>query len=134
MNTTHKLRNNFIARRLPIDKITASLTGRVENLRKLANLGMIIDNPQVLRKVVDEHRVPQGHQNSEDIIHDPEVVEWIDRYAERLKDLTDPVWLELIEDPNYRWCKHGKEYQELFRYSDRGRLYEEAANSWADST
>jgi len=48
-------------------------------------------------------------------------VEWIDRYAERLKDLTDPVWLELIEDPNYRWCKHGKEYQELVRYSDRSR-------------
>jgi MoaA/NifB/PqqE/SkfB family radical SAM enzyme len=79
---------------------------------------MIIDNPEVLRKVVNEHLVPQGHQHSEDIIHDPEVVEWIDRYAERLKDLTDPVWLELIEDPNYRWYKHGKEYEGLFRYSD----------------
>jgi MoaA/NifB/PqqE/SkfB family radical SAM enzyme len=87
---------------------------------------MIIDNPQVLRKVVEEHLVPQGHHHSEDIIHDPEVVEWIDRYAERLKDLADPVWLKLIEDPNYRWYKHGKEYEGLFRYSDRSRPDTEA--------
>jgi hypothetical protein len=82
---------------------------------------MIIDNPQVLRKIVDEHLAPQGHQNSEDIIHDPDVVEWIDRYSERMKNLTNPVWLELIEDPNYRWYKHGKEYQGLFRNSDRSQ-------------
>ena len=83
---------------------------------------MIMDNPQVLRKVVDEYLVPQGHQRSEDIIRDPEVVEWIDRYAERFSNLTDPVWLELIEDPNYRWYKHGREYQGLFhpRESSRG--------------
>lgn len=87
---------------------------------------MIIDNPQVLRKVVDEHLVPQGHRHSEDIIHDPEVVEWIDGYAERFKDLTDPVWLKMIEDPNYRWYKHGREYQELFRNNDRSRLDAEA--------
>jgi MoaA/NifB/PqqE/SkfB family radical SAM enzyme len=75
---------------------------------------MIIDNPQVLRKVIDEHLIPQGHRHSEDIIRDPEVVNWIDRYAEKFKNLTDPVWLELIEDPNYRWYKHGNEYKELF--------------------
>jgi MoaA/NifB/PqqE/SkfB family radical SAM enzyme len=91
---------------------------------EIANLKrpcMIIDNPQVLRKVVDEYLVPQGHQHSEDIVHDPEVVEWIDRYAERFTDLTDPVWLKLIEDPSCRWYKHGKEYQELFRFHDRPR-------------
>lgn len=82
---------------------------------------MIMDNPQVLRKVVEEHLVPQGHQHSEDIIHDPDVVEWIDRYSERFKDLTDPVWLELIEDPNYRWYRHGKEYEGLFDSSEKPR-------------
>jgi MoaA/NifB/PqqE/SkfB family radical SAM enzyme len=83
---------------------------------------MIMDNPQVLRKVVDEHLVPQGHQRSEDIIRDPEVVEWIDRYAEEFKNLTDPIWSELIQDPEYRWYKHGREYQGLFhsRESSRG--------------
>ena len=92
---------------------------------------MIIDNPQVLRKVVSEHLVPQGHRHSEDIIHDPEVVEWIDGYAERLKDLTDPGWLKSIEDPNYRWYKHGREYQELFRNSDRSRRDAEAGREEA---
>jgi len=82
---------------------------------------MIMDNPQVLRKVVNEHLVPQGHKHSEDIIRDPDVVEWIDRYAEEIRELTDPVWLELIEDPTYRWYKHGKEYRELFGSSDRSR-------------
>jgi len=82
---------------------------------------MIMDNPQVLRKVVNEHLVPQGHRHSEDIIRDPEVVEWIDRYAEEFRELTDPVWLELIEDPTYRWYKHGKEYRGLFDSGDRSR-------------
>jgi MoaA/NifB/PqqE/SkfB family radical SAM enzyme len=93
---------------------------------------MIIDNPQVLRKVVDEHLIPEGHQHSEDIIRDPEVVEWIDDYAQRLKDLTDPVWLELIEDPNYRWYKHGREYKELFRYHDQPQRDGDAGQSAAE--
>ena len=82
---------------------------------------MIIDNPQVLRKVVEEHLIPAGHMHSEDIIRDPDVVEWIDRYAEELKELTDPAWLRLIEDPDYRWYKNGKEYKGLFAGSNRGK-------------
>ena len=54
---------------------------------------MIIDNPQVLRKVMQEHLVPQGHRHSEDIINDPDVVDWIDRCAGRFNNLTDQVWL-----------------------------------------
>lgn len=54
---------------------------------------MIIDNPQVLRKVMQEHLVPQGHRHSEDIIYDPDVVDWIDRCSERFNNLTDQVWL-----------------------------------------
>lgn len=77
---------------------------------------MIIDNPEVLRKVVGEHLVPEGHEHSEDIIHDPYVADWVDRYAEAFRKLVDPVWGELIEDPEYRWYKEGREYKELFRF------------------
>ncbi|MBN2551310.1 MAG: radical SAM protein, partial [Spirochaetales bacterium] len=90
---------------------------------EIANLKrpcMIMDNPQVLRKVVDEHLIPEGHEHSEDIIRDPKVVEWIDRYAEDFKSLTDPLWLELIRDPEYRWYEHGEEYQGLFSPEGRG--------------
>jgi MoaA/NifB/PqqE/SkfB family radical SAM enzyme len=77
---------------------------------------MIIDNPDVLRKLVDQYLVPQGHEHSEDIIHDPKVVAWVDRYAERFKDLTDPVWEQQIQDPSDRWYKEGQEYKDLFRF------------------
>jgi len=88
---------------------------------------MIIDNPQVLRDAVAEHMAPQGHKHSEDIIQNPEVIEWIDAYAERFKNLTDPVWLELINDPNYRWYKEGREYRNLFRFHERDKHPETAA-------
>jgi len=80
---------------------------------------MIIDNPDVLRKLVDEHLVPQGHEHSEDIIHDPKVVAWIDRYAERFKELTDPVWEAQIRNPSDRWYKEGEEYKALFSFRSR---------------
>jgi MoaA/NifB/PqqE/SkfB family radical SAM enzyme len=84
---------------------------------------MIIDNPRVLRKAVTEHLVPAGHQHSEDLIQDPGVVEWIDRYAARMQELTDPIWEAQINDPKDRWYKEGQEYKNLFRFqtSDSGR-------------
>jgi MoaA/NifB/PqqE/SkfB family radical SAM enzyme len=77
---------------------------------------MIVDNPQVLRKVVAEHVVPAGHAHSEDVIQDPKVVAWIDDYAARLKEITDPLWEAQIADPSDRWYKEGPEYKSLFRF------------------
>jgi hypothetical protein len=89
----------------------------VGNLRRPC---MIVDNPEVLRKVVQEHMVPSGHVHSEDLIHDPEVVAWIDRYSERFRELTDPAWEKQIEDPNDRWYRHGADYKNLFRFREPG--------------
>jgi MoaA/NifB/PqqE/SkfB family radical SAM enzyme len=77
---------------------------------------MIIDNPKVLREVVDTYMVPQGHKHSEDIIHDPKVVQWVDEYAKAFKKLVDPLWEKDIQDPDYRWFKDGKAYKNLFRF------------------
>ncbi|HET7295382.1 MAG TPA: radical SAM protein [Vicinamibacteria bacterium] len=77
---------------------------------------MIVDNPQVLRKVVAEHVVPAGHEHSEDIIKDPGVVAWVDAYAARLKSLADPLWERQIQDPSDRWYREGQEYKNLFRF------------------
>jgi MoaA/NifB/PqqE/SkfB family radical SAM enzyme len=90
---------------------------------------MIIDNPEVLRKTVEEHVAPQGHEHSEDIIRDPEVVEWVDDYALRFKQLVDPIWLEMIEDPNYRWYREGGEYRSLFRFNKARRAGAKAAEA-----
>jgi hypothetical protein len=77
---------------------------------------MIIDNPQVLRRLVREYVVPQGHEHAEDIISKPMVVKWIDEYSQRLRELTEPAWQKLIEDPKDRWYKENEEYKLLFRF------------------
>jgi MoaA/NifB/PqqE/SkfB family radical SAM enzyme len=82
---------------------------------------MIVDNPQVLRKVVAEHLVPAGHVHSEDIIREPQVVEWVDRYAARFKELTDPLWEAQIRDPQDRWYREKPEYRNLFRFREESQ-------------
>ena len=71
---------------------------------------------KVLRELVDEYLVPEGHEHSEDIIHDPDVVSWIDDYAAGFKQLVEPVWLQTIRDPKSRWYREKPEYKNLFRF------------------
>jgi MoaA/NifB/PqqE/SkfB family radical SAM enzyme len=77
---------------------------------------MIVDNPRVLRKVVAEHLAPAGHVHSEDVVTDPGIVAWIDDYAARFKELADPIWQRMINDPSDRWYKEKQEYRNLFRF------------------
>lgn len=67
-----------------------------------------IDNPEVLRGLADTY-LAQGHVNSEDIIRDPRVVEWVDDYAAQFREPLDPIWEKEIYDPANRWCKEGRE-------------------------
>lgn len=85
---------------------------------------MIIDNPEVLRELVAEYGASPGHQHSESIVQDPEVIEWVNNYAEKFKELTDPVWEKEINDPNNRWYKEGREYKELFRFQEKKKIEE----------
>jgi len=93
---------------------------------------MIIDNPEVLREVVDTYMVPEGHKHSEDIIHDPKVVEWINDYAARFGAIVDPIWEKEINDPSNRWYKEGQEYKKLFRFRPKAadeRVKEQTATA-----
>ncbi|MCF7928839.1 MAG: radical SAM protein [Spirochaetales bacterium] len=91
---------------------------------------MIIDNPEVLRNAVDKHLVGgAGHEHSEDIIHDPEVVKWVDNYAAEFKALTEADWEKRINDPNDMWYKEGDDYKRLFAHRKKykgTKEYEEA--------
>jgi hypothetical protein len=73
----------------------------------------------VLREAVNEYLVPHGHEHSEDLIKDADTVKWIDRYAERYKQLVDPIWEQIINDPNSRWYRHGYRYKRLFRFQQQ---------------
>jgi MoaA/NifB/PqqE/SkfB family radical SAM enzyme len=77
---------------------------------------MIIDNPDVLRDAVNQYLVPHGHEHSEDLIANPDTVQWIDDYATEFKRLIDPIWDQTINDPSSRWYKHGRAYVDLFRF------------------
>jgi len=81
---------------------------------------IITDNPQVLRKLVNEHVTAKGHPHSEDIVRDPAVTCWIDDYARRFEALTEPEWRRTIEDPGSRWYKEKAEYLNLFKLGKRG--------------
>jgi MoaA/NifB/PqqE/SkfB family radical SAM enzyme len=94
---------------------------------------MIIDNPNVLRKVVRDGYVKYGHDHSEDIIKDPNVVEWVDNYAEEYRKLRDPEWQRRINDPNDRWYKEGEEYKNLFHWQKVGKKYEKAHRDHGDN-
>jgi MoaA/NifB/PqqE/SkfB family radical SAM enzyme len=82
---------------------------------------LLTDNPDVLRRLVDEYMVPEGHAHSEDIIRDSAVRSWIDTYSKQFKDLTEPEWLEIIENPQNRWYKGKEEYKNLFKFGDQPR-------------
>ncbi len=90
----------------------------IGNLRRPC---MIIDNPGVLRRVVDEHVAAAGHEHSEDIVRDPKVVEWVQAYGDRMKELTDPAWTALINDPGSRWYRENQEYRNLFRFRTKDK-------------
>jgi len=76
----------------------------------------IIDNPKVLRRLVDEHMVPFGHRHAEDIVRKPEVIRWVDDYAEAFRELVEAEWQETIANPGSRWHRDGYEYGNLFRF------------------
>jgi MoaA/NifB/PqqE/SkfB family radical SAM enzyme len=80
---------------------------------------MILDNPQVLRRLVNEYVAHPGHDHSEDIVGDPIVTKWADEYSERLRALTEPEWLETIANPASRWHKEKQEYRNLFQFKSK---------------
>jgi hypothetical protein len=82
---------------------------------------MIIDNPRVLRNLVQEYVVPQGHRHAEDLVRDPDLVRWMDDYAARFEELTEPAWREIIDNPESRWHRNKDEYKGLFRFRNTPR-------------
>lgn len=77
---------------------------------------IVIDNPRVLRNLVREHAIRPSHPGAGALIEDPKVAAWVDNYAERFKQLTEPDWLRMIEDPESRWYKEKYEYRNLFTF------------------
>jgi MoaA/NifB/PqqE/SkfB family radical SAM enzyme len=70
---------------------------------------VIIDNPSILRRLVEEYGVKPSHEGAESLVEDPTIVRHLDRYAARMRELAEPEWLEEhYENPNSEWYKLGE--------------------------
>jgi len=70
---------------------------------------IIIDNPAILRRLVHEYDVKPSHAGAETITEDPAIAAHLDRYAARLRELSEPEWLaDHYENPDSEWHKDGQ--------------------------
>ena len=79
---------------------------------------MIIDNPEILRNAVHKHVAKEAHEGSEDIINDPKVMDFIDNYSAKVKELTEEEWVRDINTPGFRWNKNEERYKKLYEFKD----------------
>jgi len=65
----------------------------------------LIDNPEILRKIVKKYNAKPSYNSSLEAVTDKEVTAFLDRYSRDFKNITDPVWEEMKGRH-----KHWKEY------------------------
>lgn len=53
---------------------------------------MIIDNPEVLREVIEKYNAKPNHPGADSVINDPKIRKHIDGYAKRWKEIADELW------------------------------------------
>lgn len=94
-----------------------AIRGEYPHDKKTKNLltpCMVVDNPEILRKVVKEHNAKPSHPGSDSIINDPKIKAHLDDYSKEYHKLADPVWeKEYMNDPKNKWYKEGEVYKEL---------------------
>jgi len=87
---------------------------------------MIIDNPEVLRRLVKQYQVSPSHAGAETVIEDPAIVEHLDRYAASVHGITDAQWLrEHYGNPSSEWYRGGQ------RANRQWALEREHLEEWA---
>lgn len=52
----------------------------------------LIDNPKVLREIVKKFNARPSYNGGYDIVSNPDICRFLDRYSKRFKELTDPIW------------------------------------------
>ncbi len=63
----------------------------------------LIDNPEVLRRLVKKYGAEPSHNSSMDAIEKKEVVEHLDKYSKELHALTDPIWEKELKKKHKHW-------------------------------
>jgi len=63
----------------------------------------IIDNPQVLRGLVTKYNAKPSYNSGWALIENKEIVEFLDNYSKRFKELTDPIWEKELSKKYKHW-------------------------------
>ncbi len=63
----------------------------------------IIDNPSILRDVVKKYNARPTHPGSDTIVKDPKITKYLDNYAKKMKEMTDPVWEKDFKERKEFW-------------------------------
>ena len=53
---------------------------------------MIIDNPEVLRELVDKYGAKPNHPGADSVVKDPKIVKHLDKYSKEWKEISDELW------------------------------------------
>jgi MoaA/NifB/PqqE/SkfB family radical SAM enzyme len=70
---------------------------------------MIIDNPEILRRLIREYGAKPSHAGAETIVEDAGIIRHLDAYAARLREIADPEWHEdHYDNPRSEWYREGE--------------------------
>ncbi len=79
------------------------------DIRNLYAPCMIIDNPEVLRRLVKEYGAVPSHNGAESIVEDPVIVKHLKEYGRTLRELTDREWRrDHYDNEASEWHRHGE--------------------------
>lgn len=63
----------------------------------------LIDNPHVLRRVVEKFNAKPSYNGSENVIKKPKVTKFLDNYSKKMHQLTDPIWENKLSLKHKHW-------------------------------
>jgi MoaA/NifB/PqqE/SkfB family radical SAM enzyme len=69
----------------------------------------LIDNPEILRKIVKEHKAKPSYEGGEKTINNEKITKFLDNYSKEFKKLTDPVWEKELSKKYKTWKDHAEE-------------------------
>lgn len=85
--------------------------------RKNCNLLLpcsIIDNPKILRELVEKYHARPTHPGSDSIVKDEKIKEHLDDYSEEFGKLADDIWeRDYVNNKNSKWYNEKESYKRL---------------------
>ncbi|OQA43469.1 MAG: Cyclic pyranopterin monophosphate synthase [Parcubacteria group bacterium ADurb.Bin305] len=69
---------------------------------------ILIDNPWVLREIVKQYKAQPSYNSSYEVISDPKICQFLDKYSEKYKKITDPLWENSLNAKYKDWKERYK--------------------------